>query len=89
MEEEMSTEEKEEPQERAEILKLATKELLNQTATYCENVQKYFTTYPELKLAIATVFELQCFDDTVAQMILGHGPKVRKIITNLQEVIEE
>jgi len=78
-----------EMRERAEILKLATQELLHLTETYCENVQKYFTTYPELKRAIVAVFELRCFDKTVAQMILGHEPKVRKIITNLQEVVEQ
>lgn len=71
----------------AEMLALATKELCKQTSEYCENVQKYFKTYPELKLAITAVFELRCFDDTVVQMILGHGTKVRKIITDLQEVL--
>lgn len=77
-----------EMQEQAEILRLVTQELLKQTATYCENIQKFFKAYPELKLVITAAFELRCLEDTVAQMVLGNRTKVRKIITNLQEVVE-
>ena len=78
-----------EVQNRAEILECVTTELMTQTATYCENMQKFLTTYPELKGIITAVFELQCLDRPIVQMVLGSKSKVQKIIKNLQEVIEK
>lgn len=78
-----------EMEEQTEILRLVTKELLKQTAEYCENMQKFFKAYPELKCVITAAFELRCLENTVAQMVLGNKPKLRKIITNLQEEIEK